>query len=112
MNRESLDQKSVYKKVTDVIKINRQNNLFHKAFLRPIEIALKTKYTEKRNDMDSDALAFGLKQVIKKDISLNQYTLQNFDSFQNLYTENQNYRYMVENNYDNLISLIKPGNRG
>lgn len=61
--------------------------------------------------MDIDSLAFGLKQVIKKDISNNKYTLKNFDSFTNLNNQNKNYRYLVENNYDTLISLIKPGAR-
>ena len=68
----------VYSKVKDVIQKNRESDLFHKAFMRPIEIALKTRFTENDTKKPLDALPYGLKQVIKKDISLNQYTLKDF----------------------------------
>lgn len=58
--------------------------------------------------MDSDSLAFGLKQAVKKDISLNQYVLQDFNSFEDLSPSYRNIQYVRQNNYDNLISLLKP----
>ena len=58
--------------------------------------------------MDSDSLAFGLKQAVKKDISLNQYVLQDFNSFEDLSPQHRNIQYVRQNNYDNLISLLKP----
>ena len=59
--------------------------------------------------MQADALAFGMKQVIKKDISLNQYVLKDFESYSNLDGSHRNLKYITQNNYDNLLSLIKPG---
>lgn len=55
-----------------------------------------------------DALPYGLKQVIKMDISLNKYVLKDFESFDALEPQNRNIEYVVKNNYDNLISLLKP----
>lgn len=82
--------------------------MFHKAFLRPQEIALKTWRTEKDTDKPHDALPYGLKQVIKKDILNNAYVLKDFESFDALEPNNRNIKYINENNYDNLISLLKP----
>lgn len=111
MERSSLNPKKVYEKVQKAIKENREANLFHKTFLKPIEIALKDKSTEDVKSTDIDSLAIGLKQVIKKDISQNQYILQDFDSFDNIKAEDRNFRYLVQNNYDNMISLMKHKNR-
>lgn len=58
--------------------------------------------------MDYDSLPFGLKQTVKKDISLNKFVLQDFQSFEDLDPEQRNIQYIRENNYDNLISLLKP----
>lgn len=53
-------------------------------------------------------MPYGLKQVIKKDISFNKYVAQDFKSFDELTPDQRNIQYVRENNYDNLISLIKP----
>lgn len=102
------DKDYVYKKVNEVIERNKEQDLFHKAFLRPVEIALKTRLTENDKRRRPDALPFGLKQVLKKDISLNQYTLKDFKAFRNLPPNDRKMDVVVENNLDNLISLMKP----
>lgn len=68
----------VLTRVRNIIDKNKASDLFHKAFLRPQDIALKTWRTEGDNSKPHDALPYGLKQAIKKDISFNSYTLQDF----------------------------------
>ena len=49
-----------------------------------------------------------MKQVIKKDITLNKYESDNIKSFNSLSEDKKkNYKYLCDNNYDNLLSLIK-----
>lgn len=79
--KQNYDKDTVYDQVKKVIKLNKQTDLFHKGFLKPIEIALKTKWTENDKNAEVDALPYGLKQVIKTDISINNYTLQDFQSY-------------------------------
>ena len=45
---------------------NKELDLFHKAFLKPTDICLKTRYTEKDASKPLNALPYGLKQVCKK----------------------------------------------
>ena len=84
----------VLKRVTEVIEKNKSSDLFHKAFLRPQEIALKTWRTEKDTTKPYDALPYGLKQAIKKDISLNQYVLKDFEPFSSLDSTKLNIKYV------------------
>ena len=56
-------------------------DLFQKGFLKPTEICLKTKITENDPDKPFNSLPYGLKQVHKKQIALDKYTLHNFPSF-------------------------------
>jgi hypothetical protein len=65
-------------RVKEVIEKNRASDLFHKAFLRPQEVTLKTWRTESDDTKRHDSLPFGLKQVIKEDISFNKYVLRDF----------------------------------
>ena len=44
--------------------------------------------------MDSDSLPYGLKQAVKKDISLNKFILQDFSSFEDLSGEQRNIQYI------------------
>lgn len=46
--------------------------------------------------------------MIKKDISFNKYVAQDFKPFEELTPDQRNIQYVRENNYDNLISLLKP----
>ena len=49
-----------------------------------------------------------MKQIIKKDISLNKYDSDNIKSFDSLPEEKKlDYKFLCNNNYDNLLSLIK-----
>ena len=82
--------------------------MFHKAFLRPQEIALKTWRTENDTSKPHDALPYGLKQVIKSDISQDKFVLKDFESFDALGPDQRDIQYINENNYDNLVSLLKP----
>ena len=95
--------KTIYKQVKSLIERNKESDLFHKAFLKPMEIALKTS--------PSEILPSGLHQVYKTDISLNSYQLKDFDSFEGLLSSQKkgvfSSDFLVENHYDNLISLIK-----
>jgi hypothetical protein len=68
----------IFERVKEVIEKNKSSDLFHKAFLRPQEIALKTWRTEGDSSKPHDALPYGLKQVIKTDISQDKYVLKDF----------------------------------
>lgn len=84
----------VLKRVRQVIDKNKASDLFHKAFLRPQEIALKTWRTENDTTKPHDALPYGLKQVIKKDITLNKYVLNDFESFDALDPSQRTIKYI------------------
>ncbi len=77
-----------------MIDKNKASDLFHKAFLRPQEIALKTWRTENDTTKPHDALPYGLKQVIKKDITLNKYVLNDFESFDALDPSQRTIKYI------------------
>lgn len=68
----------IYDRVKEIVDKNKASDLFHKAFLRPQEIALKTWRTENDLMKPHDALPYGLKQVIKADISQDKYILKDF----------------------------------
>ena len=75
-------------------------------------MALKTVQTDPNEPGKSyDSLPFGLKHAVKPDISLNKYALVNFKSYEELYhkhrNESEDYQYLADNNYDNLLSLLK-----
>lgn len=108
MSRKFENKDYVYSRVKGVIERNKESDLFHKAFLRPIEIALKTRTTEKDTKRPADALPYGLKQVIKRDIALNQYVLKDFVPFRSVDKTQLSMEKILENNQDNLISLMKP----
>ena len=72
------DPNVIFSRVKEVVDKNKASDLFHKAFLRPQEIALKTWRTENDTSKPHDALPYGLKQVIKSDISQDKFVLKDF----------------------------------
>ena len=67
--------KSVKKEVRRISERNAETEIFNKAFLKPIQVVLKTWKTEE-DTRKQGSLPFGLKMVCKKDINLNQYVLE------------------------------------
>ena len=63
-----MSAKELYLNIKSIIERNGESELFHKAFLKPFEIALRTWKTERDPDMFG-RLPNGLKQIVKKDIS-------------------------------------------
>ena len=70
--------KELFLNIRSIIESNGESELFHKAFLKPFEVALKTWRTENEPDK-MGFLPYGLKQVIKKDIDFNQFNLGDFE---------------------------------
>lgn len=52
-------------------------------------------------------MPYGLKQVIKADISQDKFVLKDFQPFDEIPSEKRNIDYINKENYDNLISLMK-----
>ena len=69
----------LYQKVRHSITKNRESDLFYKAFLKPIEIALKTSETEK-DKSKAGCMPYGIKQVIRQSPSDNIFHLSDFES--------------------------------
>lgn len=98
--------------VSRIIEKNKFADLFHKTFLRPVEVELKTALTE-NDPTQADRLPYGLKQVVKRSIFDNHFVHADFEAFEDLPEHQQrDLSYIVNNNYDNLLSLIKPPTGG
>ena len=111
MNNEFVDGQTIYQRVKQVIEANREADLFHKAFLKPIEIQLKTWKTEK-DPSNKGSLPYGILQIIKSDIGKNKFESDTIKSFGSLdEKQKKDYKFLCENNYDNLLSLIKEDDR-
>ena len=66
----------------------KQSELFFKAFLKPIQIVLKTGATE-GDPKKIKSLPYGLKQVIKGSIDENKFALLNFQSINDSFIKKQ-----------------------
>ena len=71
---------------------------FQKAFLKPIEVQLKT---------DNPGLPQGLNLVLKEDVSANKFKTTVFEAPEIKQWDKLSYEEMITKNYDNLFSLIK-----
>ena len=64
--------------IKQIIENDKKLDLEYKAFLRPMEIALKTWETEK-DYQHQGRLPNGIKRVIKKNIEDNKFKLDDFE---------------------------------
>lgn len=94
-------------KVRQISERSSETEIFHKAFLKPLEVALKTWRTEEDKDKQG-SLPYGLKLVCKKDMNLNQYILEDIKPIGVRANSSLDYRTLEEQNQNNMISLLKP----
>ena len=84
----------------------KDEDLMHRGFLKPIEIALKTYKTQLNavnNKLKSNSLPSGLKIVVKESINLSKYELTDVLEIQAA----DSFEVMKANNQNNLLSLMK-----
>ncbi len=88
-----------------VSKIKKED-IAHRGFLKPIEIALKTyesELLEQDSEVKAGSLAKGLKIAVKTSLDSNSYFLQNIEEL----NERAPYKVIKEANQDNMLSLMK-----
>lgn len=84
----------------------KKEDIVHRGFLKPIEIALKTYQSQRLEDdttIRPGSLAKGLKIAVKTSLDSNSYFLQNIEEL----NEKAPYKVIKEANQDNMLSLMK-----
>jgi hypothetical protein len=84
----------------------KSDDITHRGFLKPIEVALKTYKTEiltENTVLKPGSLPAGLKISVKTSLESDKKVLQDIEEVR----ANESYAEMKENNKDNLLALLK-----
>ena len=86
------------------LKNIKEEDVLHRGFLKPIEVALKTHKTQPKDPrFKPGALPKGLKIAVKQSLASDKRTFHDFEIIE----PNTPYQNVKENNQDNILTLMK-----